>query len=403
MNKSFVSTLISVLLYISPFLCVLVFIIGVAWDKQFFLDIISDESFAYWALGAVAVLSVILFVSFIRIRLFNKNIRQYVLYGRNSAFSSVINDEIAATMESVRNYISDVDEKLDDKQRALLLYEKMVPHQLLELLSEDGKIKNISVGEVKVITATIMNFKTVDVGQMLKSSDADRIFKLLNTILADITPLITGNGGIVNKYENKWLSSFYVDEHEKALETAVHISDMLESVYHDKPASKCYCLGITHGSVMTSLIGNEERMSYTAISEQTGFSQFISSIGEKYAAHILITDTYRSLVDDFDTSFNSRLLGYFYLTSSNSVEKIYDVYDVDEFGFKKLKRKTKILFEKGVTLFVKRDFYNARLCFIEVLKANRNDLAAKRYLDLCDKYTDEEYQENDFDIYLEVY
>jgi hypothetical protein len=43
------------------------------------------------------------------------------------------------------------------------------------------------------------------------------------------------------------------------------------------------------------------------------------------------------------------------------------------------------MFEKGVELFAERKYDQARLHFVEVLKADRQDLAAKEYVYLCDK------------------
>lgn len=51
-----------------------------------------------------------------------------------------------------------------------------------------------------------------------------------------------------------------------------------------------------------------------------------------------------------------------------------------------LKKQIKEVFEKGIEYYLSKDFYNARRCFIEVLKEYQNDKAAKEYLILCDEY-----------------
>ena len=43
-------------------------------------------------------------------------------------------------------------------------------------------------------------------------------------------------------------------------------------------------------------------------------------------------------------------------------------------------------FEKGVKLYLEKNFYEARKCFINVLKVSQNDYSAREYLYLCNKY-----------------
>ena len=68
------------------------------------------------------------------------------------------------------------------------------------------------------------------------------------------------------------------------------------------------------------------------------------------------------------------------------MERIFDIFDGDTTDIRNRKRKTRMLFEKGVRLFMAREFAEARSYFIEVLKADRDDKAAREYVFLCDKY-----------------
>ena len=82
------------------------------------------------------------------------------------------------------------------------------------------------------------------------------------------------------------------------------------------------------------------------------------------------------------------------------MEKIYDVYDGDNEEDRRRKDMTRQMFEKGVSLFCARKFYEARNAFVEVLKQFRRDAAAREYLYLCNQY----YQRDDageIDIYIE--
>ena len=68
--------------------------------------------------------------------------------------------------------------------------------------------------------------------------------------------------------------------------------------------------------------------------------------------------------------------------------KVYDIYDGDAPEQKQGKRRTRLIFEQGVDRFVHGSYKEARIYFVEVLKADRYDLAARAYLYLCDTYSD---------------
>ena len=109
----------------------------------------------------------------------------------------------------------------------------------------------------------------------------------------------------------------------------------------------------------------------------------------------------------YDTVMDARqlkVLGQIYLRAADQTEELYDVYDGDSVEDKNGKRRTRLLFEKGVEFFQQRRFYDARLHFIEVLKANRMDRAAKEYLYLCSRYLGEDEKEQEHaPVYLEVF
>jgi len=107
---------------------------------------------------------------------------------------------------------------------------------------------------------------------------------------------------------------------------------------------------------------------------------------DEYYANILSTGEYVKQIREFDKKFNSRFLGILYYKDSDQMDEIYDIFDGDPVERRNRKRKTKMLFEKGVRLYAERRFAESRGYFIEVLKADHEDAAARHYLFLCDTY-----------------
>ena len=66
-----------------------------------------------------------------------------------------------------------------------------------------------------------------------------------------------------------------------------------------------------------------------------------------------------------------------YIKDTDRIQKVYDVFDGDEQEIRNHKRQTRMVFEKGVHLFSKQNYQEARQYFIEVLKTDHFDKAAK--------------------------
>lgn len=87
---------------------------------------------------------------------------------------------------------------------------------------------------------------------------------------------------------------------------------------------------------------------------------------------------------DCNIAYNFRKIGRINHKNRNEIITVYDFFDVDSNEVINLKKHTKEVLEKGVAYYLNKDFYNARRCFIEVLKEYQNDKAAKEYLIVCD-------------------
>ena len=88
------------------------------------------------------------------------------------------------------------------------------------------------------------------------------------------------------------------------------------------------------------------------------------------------------------------------IQESGEVQKLYDVFEGDAVEVRNKKRKSKMVFEKGVDLFAKQKLPEARQHFIEVLKMAPGDKAAKYYLLRCDQYLSSACERN---IFIETY
>lgn len=285
----------------------------------------------------------------------------------------------------------------EESERKEHIYSAMLPVRLLELFHRT-ELQKIQIGDEKTVRAAVLSFNMNDFSQMARSRTTEEIFSFVNQVLGQVVPGVLFQGGEIERYVGAGFRAFYLEEPERALKSAVSVC---EAMNQNRNPEQKYSIGLSCGNVMTGIVGDEKRFGVLTISDTTGVAEFLQEMAGRYGARILITGSLREQISDFDKKYNSRYLGWVRLKMTGTMEDIYDVYDGDEPEDRNGKRRTRLLFEKGVKLFQERRFYDARLHFIEVLKANRMDRAAKEYLYLCNRYYIE--KEKDSPVYLETY
>lgn len=277
-------------------------------------------------------------------------------------------------------------------------YRAMLPGGLLKLFWT-GSPENPVIGEEKSIKAVALSYNISEFSKLIRQESAEEIFRFVNDVLSLVVPSILYQEGEIEKYKEAGLSAFFLGDPERALHSAVSVCEALNQA----GIQETYSIGLTYGDIMVGMVGHEKRFGTLMISETTGLADFLQELAVRFRSRILITGDMKKQIPGFDKSYNSRYLGNIYVKAAGTTEEIYDVYDGDEPEDKNGKRKTRMLFENGVALFQNKNFQDARLHFIEVLKANRMDGAAKEYLYLCNKCISNEVLDEDVISFLDVY
>jgi class 3 adenylate cyclase len=239
----------------------------------------------------------------------------------------------------------------------------------------------------KSMAAAILyaNINMTDFSDLVLSLEAQDIFRYINTILAKLLPVIEKNNGEADSFSDAGVTALFSQHYRDALVSAISMCQEINTIQDPDFDFSSFAVGLCYGAVMIGVVGDGKNYSTLTISEYTGLAKYLQSIAGKYYSRILVTASYADLIDDFAKRFSSRSVGYIYLTKLKKYEKFYDVYNGDTLEVRNKKRKTKLMFEKGVELFAEKKYDQARLHFVEVLKADRQDLAAKEYVYLCDK------------------
>lgn len=254
--------------------------------------------------------------------------------------------------------------------------------------------KDSAMGSQTNTNAAVFTVNTKSFLPMIKeNNNAEQVFFQVNEILDTLIPVVLKNQGMIDHFIGGGLCALYMDSCEAALHTAIEIGESMDKW-------KSCAIGIAYGSIMIGVVGNKQAFSKVTVSEYTGLSEYLQSITHEYYSQMLISGTFADKVEGFFDTYEYRFLGYLYIKSMNKLEKIYDVLQVNKKEVRWLKRKTKAMFEEGVWLFTKGNYEMARKYFVEVLKVNRDDCAARKYLYQCEYYLE---QNQHGEVYFSIY
>lgn len=283
-------------------------------------------------------------------------------------------------------------------KRQTVSLEQFVPCGLFEILGV-GDVQTLSVEELKVqkeLTAGMLYMDVDGYSATMEKMPPQEAYRYINGAQERCIPRISDAGGIITDFNGSGISALFSKEPGRGLQAAI---EMCEAMSEEADRYPAFAVSLCYGGAMVGVTGDVRRLMLMVLSNYTGLGTFLQRMASRYYTRIIVTGSYAQQIPDFERKYNNRLIGCLYIQSTDNMEKLYDVFDGDTPEVRNQKRKTKTLFERGVSFFLSRRFQEARACFIEVLKMDRYDRAAREYVLRCDQSIDVD----EADIYLEKY
>ena len=298
--------------------------------------------------------------------------------------------------ENIRGHVEDIN-RLNEA------YHKYVPSRFFEWLKKE-QVTEVKLADQRQQELMVQIFNVNGFDERIRKMNSKEMFVYINQVLQYTVPEVTAAEGMIETFHEGGFTALYRKNSVKALDAAVSICQSLNYAGREREDGQRteFSIGLAYGSVMLGVVGHDARMSAISISHQTELAGFLQQLGAKYYAHILMTGSAAAQVEDFGQVYHSRMIGYLYNSYTRQLEKIYDVYDGDSEEDMRRKDMTKAVFEKGVSLYCARKFYEARSAFVEVLRQFRKDAAAREYLFRCNQYYQRE-DADEIDIYIEKF
>ena len=281
----------------------------------------------------------------------------------------------------IRQYIADITRFSEASHR-------FVPQQFFKSLGKKG-ILDIQLGDQVQRNMTVMVANLRGFSQLSQQLTPAENFNFMNSFLSRFGPLVRKEDGLISKYLGAGFMALYPGYAEQSLRTAVAIRRELTAYNEDRRRSGYVSvdmgIAIHHGPLMMGIIGEEQRWEGNVISEDVHLTSVLERLSEELGSHILVTREFFEQLREPER-FRHRKLGRITPEGQKQAVELIDVYEGDTDVLLQAKDRTKALFERGLVLCQEGRFYDARETFVEVIKLNRLDKAAKLYFYLCDEY-----------------
>jgi len=273
-------------------------------------------------------------------------------------------------------------ERTAELAKLITAYSRFVPYAILQFLDKES-IVDVHLGDQSQLEMTIFFSDIRSFTTLSESMTPQENFNFLNAYLGRVSPIIRQHNGFIDKYIGDEVLALFPEQTEDAVQSAIAIRQ--EVVRYNESRKKRghqaieIGIGIHTGSLMLGIIGEEERMDGTVISDAVNLASRLEGLNKLYGASIVISE--QSLFSlERPTRYHFRFLDRVQVKGKTDPVSVFEVFDGDSAEMIDLKLKTRTDFEKGLLHYHSEEFVEAQAFFKTVLDQNPEDKAASLYL-----------------------
>jgi class 3 adenylate cyclase len=264
-------------------------------------------------------------------------------------------------------------------------FRKYVPQEFLKLLQKES-ILHIKLGDHVQKTMTVLFSDIRSFTTLSESMSPQDTFNFINSYLKKMEPMVSKQGGFIDKYIGDAIMALFDKEPEDAVKAAL---DMLQTLieYNQGRKRDGYLpiqigIGINTGSSMLGTIGGENRMEGTVISDAVNLASRIGSMTKIYGAPLLIgEETFFNLKNPI--SYCVRKVDQVRVKGRSKLVTLFEVFDSDIAEIKEAKLATLKTFEKAISLYFSQQVEEALPLFQTCFERNPLDKAVQLYFERC--------------------
>lgn len=281
---------------------------------------------------------------------------------------------------------SEVEKLSESLKETNIAYSRFVPNEFLKFL-EKNSIIDIQLGDQTLKRMSILFSDIRSFTNLSEKMSPKENFNFLNSYLKRMGPIILRHDGFIDKYIGDGIMALFPHGPESALDAAIEMQKEI-NIYNRHRMNSGYPsikvgMGIHTGNMMLGIIGANERMEGTVISDAVNLASRIEGLTKIYGASILISGTTMEVVEK-NSKYKYRVLDKVRVKGKEESITVFEIFNGLSENFIELLSHTVRDFERGTDFYHKGEFRTAREFFRKVLDSNPNDMAAKLYIQRCE-------------------
>lgn len=294
--------------------------------------------------------------------------------------------DLESANKELQNINEDLEERIEIRAAELVrlqnAQERFVPREFLSFLNKTS-ILDVEKGDQVQREMTIMFSDIRDFTPLSESMTPEENFAFLNGYLGRISPIIRQHRGFVDKFIGDEIMALFAHSPEDALQAAIAMREKLADYNLHRQRNNYMPIDIgtsLHtGNLMLGMIGEEERLEGTVISDAVNLASRLEGMTKIYGASIVISKQALAGLEN-PSKYNFRFLDKVQVKGKTQLVDVYDVFDGDPEEIKAVKQSTKGDYEAAVSAYYDKQFADAREKFAKILQQNPADKVVHLYL-----------------------
>ncbi len=264
---------------------------------------------------------------------------------------------------------------------------RFIPKEFLDYLNK-AEITDLALGDHVKKEMTIFFSDIRAFTELSEKLTIEENFAFINSYLSRVVPLITENGGFVDKYVGDAIMALFPGQTgpDAAIRTAIAMQKKIVE-YNGHRAKMGYRpismgVGIHTGDLMLGVVGVNDRMENTVISDAVNLASRLQAITKAFNIGLAISErAFKELEDP--GSYKYRFIGKVKVKGKAAPVSVFEIFDGLEPELFERKMKANTFFEQGMLSYYQKDFAGAMYYFKRVLDQMPEDGAAAFYLENC--------------------
>lgn len=274
-----------------------------------------------------------------------------------------------------------------DNESLLLASNRFVPSEFLRKLKRSS-LRDLKLGDQSELEMTVMFIDIRSFTTISESMKPEENFKFINSYLKRMGPIIRQHGGFIDKYIGDAIMALF-DHPQHAIEAAENIAQELRTYNAQRELEGLppinIGVGIHTGKLMLGIIGEEERLEGTVISDAVNLASRLEGVTKNYQSVAICSQDTLNRIEN-PSICNHRLLDRVRVKGKSKEVKIYELLDCLPEDDAEKRIKTAPIFQTAVELLWEDDYVSAYELFSEIAEQNPSDFAAARYTKYCKQF-----------------